>query len=160
MPLVIDAFDKFKAAMKAVPGSGLLALGAIASKVVPGEPLRRHFGPATVYSGILAAKLQRQRAVDSYVAYRAMADSFNPTLAANAPQQAHLGLANLVSQADWDAVLKQDTLFDSNVKDLFEIFGTEMSVLFIRHHQNAAKLRRIEIVYAGCDIPQVVSMHW
>ena len=164
MPLTIGAFDKLKAAMRAVPGSGLSLLTEITSKVVPGEPERHYATPGKIYRDVMNAHATRQQMVTSYAAFRAMADRFDPsdakanaeTLQGRVPTREN----NQVPRDDWDRLLRPGGLLDSNVQDLFESFGDGMTVYFIRHLTAQERLKRIEITYAGGTQPQVVSMHW
>ncbi|MBX9697784.1 MAG: hypothetical protein K2X74_00050 [Acetobacteraceae bacterium] len=164
MPLTIDAADKFKAAMLGLTASGISLVSATASKVLPGEPARRYFTPAEAYRSLLRQKSQRQVSVRGYAAFRQEADNFDPSDAKALQQQlAHQMITrdvNQVSQDDWDRLLKPGGLIDSNIADLCEGLGEQLTVVFIRHQHDHDRLKRIEILYPGCATPQVVSMHW
>lgn len=164
MPLTIGAFDRMKAAVLSLPMSGKTLIGAAKGARLYNGVRQQYQTPAAAYDNLLQQKLGRQHAVADYASFRSLADCYDPT-DATAQQQQMEGKTvtrtlNKLSLEDWNRLLKPGALLDANIKDLFEMFAGQMTVLFISHHADPARLKRIEIVYEGYDTPQVVSMHW
>lgn len=164
MPLTIGAFDKLKAAVLSLPMSGKTLIGAARGTRLYNGIRQQYQTPVTAYDDLLQQKLGRQHAVTDYDAFRAWANLYDPT-DATAQKQKLAGQVitrevNKLSLDDWNRLLKPGALLDSNIKDLFEMFPGQMTVWFISHQSDPARLKRIEIIYEGSDIPQVVSMHW
>lgn len=164
MPLTIGAFDKVKAAILSLPMSGKTLVGAARGTRLYNGARQEYQTPATAFGDLLQQKLGRQHAVTDYDSFRAWANLYDPT-DATAQDQALKGRQitrdlNKLSLEDWNRLLKPNALLDSNIKDLFEMFDGQMTVWFISHQSDPARLKRIEILYEGCDLPQVVSMHW
>lgn len=164
MPLTIGAFDKLKAAALSLPMSGKTLVGAVTGSRLYTGVRQRYQTPAAAYGNLLQQKRDRDYTVTDYATFRIHADRFDPT-DATADSQALKGQQisrdlNKLSLDDWNRLLKPGALLDCNVKDLFALFGTGMTVHFINHQSDATRLKRIEITYQGLDMPQIISMHW